>query len=226
MNTTVKCPGWGLRRPAPILVLAAVLLSGCGRGVRDELPQRSGSTTASSVRLAVVDTASWECGGNGGTLGVLFVDGSYTDTVDLSFGIHAVTGGHFFAPMETVEEPFVGFMRCPLDPVFFDGNDRTALAELLPLFRPGLSNPTSLSDTVLYWGFQGNRIYAVRFALTRGQADTTFLTDDPAELQHGNRYHFDPPLLLDGEIVFSTWSGRVFVLDEDLAVIRDSVPGG
>ena len=155
-------------------------------------------------------------------LGLLYLNESYVDSVDAYFGVQALSNGWMFVPMQSEHDSVFGTWSCPTEPVFYDGAQDRPLSDRLPLYHGSFSNPVARGSAVYYWGFDGDRIYAVSYDFDESTADTTFLAEDANLLATGNRYQFLPPQFSDSVIPYETWPGRLFVLSGELAVVADS----
>lgn len=215
-----------LVRSIPLIcgtVATSVFHAACVSAEREPVAEQESVSPEVRMEFLVTDTAEWDCGGNGGSYGILSVNGTRLDTVDLYVGVQPVLGGLIFLPMRSEEDPSFGVFTCPTELVLFDGTEKSPLAELLPMFNGAFSNPMADGSNIYYWGFGDSRLYAIRHDFDSAVVDTTFLTDDTGLLATGNRYQFLMPEL-DGErVVFSTWPGRTFVLNMEFELISDSV---
>jgi hypothetical protein len=173
-------------------------------------------------RLTIRDSMEWECGGNGGRVGTLYADGVFVDSVDLYLRVHSLPGGILFAPVRSSELPDLGIETCPEGPVLFDGLNRRPLKEFLPFFSEHFSSPTVIDSMIWYWGFIGDRLYAVKYEVRTDRADTVFLAEDQLLQATDNRYQFQSPERTNSHVRYATYR-RTFTLATDMRVVHDSI---
>lgn len=179
-----------------------LLAVGCHRGGPQPIP-------AYTVR----DSTAWECGGTGGVFGVLYRGRAYVDSIDLGTGFQVLPTGVAFTPVRADTGDSAGGAICPAAPVLLRHGERRPLEGILPYFKPFFPARAVSGTSLFYWAFRGGRVYAARYDVSTGQADTVFLLADPSLLQTDNPYQFLAPIIHDSTVTYRTWDGRRFVVN-------------
>ncbi len=189
--------------------------------------------------LIIRDTVAWD-NSNGlsqtwtaqGQWGRLYVDGVFTDSIDLRWGLQAVRGGAIFQIVSADVVPsrdWVARGEGPeqvtvVDPmwhVFIDSTGTTMLHDVLPEFSWIYSSPAVVDSLVYYWGItvDSMRVWhlsARRYDLATGEADSTALTTIRPETDR--RWFLEQPVLEGSLLRFGT-----YFVDRDM-VIQPQVP--
>ena len=155
-----------------------------------------------------------------GTLGVLYVNDVYQDSIDLLFGLRPVHGGVIYQKIraERFEDGIIA-----VDPtwhVFFDGMTPTNLEQILPNYDWVLSSPSVIDSMVYYWGIDLKAgaegpwsLSAVRYNFSTRAVESTHLYDLRPETD--NRWFLDEPKLEGDSIRFGQ-----FLVDKNLKLPR------
>ena len=181
----------------------------------------------------ISDTADYATMIYGGLRGILYQDGAYLDTVDVSFGVQHVPGGILFLPVRVYDRDNIDCARDGLcsdftNYMFYNGREGTALHELVPELLDHWSSPSVIDSLLYFWGIArhpegGYTISAMRHDLAVSRTDSTYLYRDA--LATDNPWHFRRPQQEGALIRFATFQ-RVVWLTPSLELVRDSSSAG